>query len=448
MVERYWMVLRSYVRPAGWVPLIALSLTLCQELSCYSSVTAESWAESRTSGSYLLLGIVFATFLGWHVKEQVASPRAILVPRYRTTQLISAVILFAGLVLILALRLWFGGASLAVSLACLLLFMALSVWAGHFPRFAILPALIMVNLSISPGVIQWMLDIHTPTVGAAVIAGVLMLWYWIRRLANMSEEAYEYHHRIFLQSEAADEERRFNTRAPEMWPRTVRQLQRLDGYAGNGVINRVRLWRLGSDPSTVNHLMGIITLLVVCNLITLVTGVPRNEHGIPFPVNYILTILFISYFPVMSAYRFTTRPLGYESLRPQTRPRFVLEMMLTGATDMLLDWLVLIIAGAVLVTIRERALLSVPDLLAGFFLAVAGNALGLGTALWLSRFRGSVVGALPPIVFGAGFFLVFMVYREILSYVWYWAIAAALIVVIGVLLSRHAYHMWCEKELG
>ncbi len=126
------------------------------------------------------------------------------------------------------------------------------------------------------------------------------------------------------------------------WFGNLKQVDNLSGYSERSLWQRLQLWRLGTAPTRTSVSVGSLlmcTLIIIPSVVFIsrVAGVeflPAKDDVVIFSV-MVITNPFNIWLPwIIRLHR-----LGYESLRPRTRPEFVRELGLALLWDIIQWWL-------------------------------------------------------------------------------------------------------------
>ncbi|MCK4340194.1 MAG: hypothetical protein KAY37_00535 [Phycisphaerae bacterium] len=470
MFERYRAAAMTYIRPATSIPMAALLMAVLFPILTSSPPYNVKYITSIG----LMFVLLEASFLAYHVKEQIANYRSTVMPRFCTPHIVVALTFSLVLILLHTLLLGVFGASILGALAIFSMCLATGLWVHHFHP-GVIGVVLLVGVASLVGtlvlipivdkssnsylyVIELILSGSPAPATTTLILSIVVIAGWVVRLMHLNEEMFEYHLKLPF-TESDQKAQRDRIRANEQPPGMAARFDRLRGYVGSGTWKRVRHWQLGNAPTTWILTVLCITLFVVYYLVTMATGIPKEYDGTPIPGGFIGFALFVFFLPYLGALRVVGRgcDLGYESLRPCSKPQLVRELGLAAALDMFTAWAMLIVVWGLTIAIWNRVAITPLELLVIILFSIGGNVFLFGVTAWLMRFHSLTlvvggelaVGGGVLTVFALGFtLLTFVLRRELLSLFPAWATLSMLLGLAGVLLAWYSYRKWCETELG
>jgi hypothetical protein len=126
------------------------------------------------------------------------------------------------------------------------------------------------------------------------------------------------------------------------WFGNLKQVDNLSGYSERSLWQRLQLWRLGTAPTRTSVSVGslLMCMLIIIPSVVFISRVagveflPDRDAVVIFSV-MVMTNPFIIWLPWI----IRLNRLGYESLRPRTRPEFVRELGLALLWDIIQWWL-------------------------------------------------------------------------------------------------------------
>lgn len=466
--NRYAQVLNTYLtrRLLLAAMLGALAISLIPIVSWWIVGTPRTADRSLSMFGFILA--FPAMFIGAHVKQQLATHEASLVPGYRIPHIVVAASLFLVPLLIACLTASLAGGSIAgyaalLLLACLTFFhlmAAPSGWNGlavaMLYSVGLIPQLRIASEQIlagkQPG-LAWCL------LSAEAAIGVLLF----HRLANLTEDDPSWGNVIPMNA--------WDMRAAEVRRRNRAQLQKLPKVMLSLIdAESKRLDRLTVEPATtrrqrvallqfaddwpVNLTSMLLMVLLMEGLPLLLPNVANDLPGITnesqfvkalsWPIMLSLMIAWVQWLP--QSQRLSR--LGYESLRPSTRPDWVLEnglAIIRNTLRMQAGWLVVQI---VLLFTFLPAFASSPAIVNGLVFLVGVHVLLFGAAAGIASF-GSMFWKI------AGFLVVMGTVQAAWpalnsfsrTYSWPIPVFTIISVAAGIGLTRIAYRRWCRIDL-
>jgi hypothetical protein len=231
----------------------------------------------------------------------------------------------------------------------------------------------------------------------------------------------------------------------------LKQVDNLSGYSERSLWQRLQLWRLGTQPeltsTSVGYLM-VLSLICIALLVHMQPAFPSGAGGI-----VVIFSVQVMTNPVIIWLPWITRlhRLGYESVRPRTRPEFLRELGLALLWDIIQCWLGGVLFMGIAAAIWAPELLQVKNIL----LFILGTGVGQLCAyammgIWLLKFlkRGmvaSVLCAFCPFMATATWIL-FVVMNGSIGVEVNIAIAS-LLAAASVATIALAYRRWCRADL-
>ena len=116
----------------------------------------------------------------------------------------------------------------------------------------------------------------------------------------------------------------------------LKQVDKLCGYSERSLWQRLQLWRLGAAPTSASASVGWLVgiTLIMMPVLLYPKALPARNTVVIFSVQVMTNPFNLWLFWFNRRHR-----LGYESLRPRTRPEFVRELGLALFWDSFLCWL-------------------------------------------------------------------------------------------------------------
>lgn len=395
-----------------------------------------------------------------HLKQQIATPYASLIPNYRAPQLLIAAIMSAPSLLLLPLIVSLGAhlpflplLSLNVALCALL---AWAVYRNSFPLMAIVlacwfsPALPAVDLFLT-GFLTDASWAYAPLSLLILAAGIVGFIALAHRLLHLSEEMPEYSRNIStsywdtlvnLRSQRPTTQINFQSRwAMFFVAPSDSQLARIAATPHPNFWQRVARWRAAQGNRRGMALMALVFLLTLFILRF------NTQDG-----TFRFAWMFFFIFPISAVLGQLLRRLpllGSESLRPVSRRNYLIENALASALQLAELWLLM--AALLLLQIAwlfpASLYTPIPWLTLGavalfqiFFLAIG---------FWLLRFRSPLL--LWSCSFGSiAVFPMLAIFSQ-RAFPFSPATAsliAALVLLVSLLIFLDAYRRWLKTDLG
>jgi len=460
MLSAYRAALRSYARPLTLLALSALALSVLVPL-LVALIPPAAGASSRPSEAEKLAlsgamnGMAIAVcggFLTLHLKNQIARPRAGVVPRFRETHIAVGLAVVAVVTLLLVGSLCAQGANAYGAATWLLAVLAAVLWICHVQPWLIGFAGAILMVWMSDAALRGLgtiLRAEVGFVGVLLLVGALVgIRAWALRLLRLSEECFEYRVKLVVSDEAVKEQRR-QVRANEQIG-VASKLDRLTGYVGDHTWRRVGLWRLGN--SSVVPWAGAIWFILLSGAMFLLMTWKMSSESTPLLHGTFVFSLIAFLGPFLYAVKALERGCGldWESLRPCSKAQFLRELGLAAATDALEIWIALVIGCVIISVIWVRELISAVGL-ALLFLSAGGLVFILGITAWLASFRSDgakVISVVLVIVLGAAPGVMLDIWPALSHWLPAWLAVALVTSAGGLALARTAHRKWCETELG
>lgn len=428
--------------------------------------------------SYMAMFAYFnACILGVLLRDNIAHLWASVLPYYRQKHLLVTALIAVVFIGVPMLSMQFVGTSDIAPTSVAVIFLtclAAGLWTLHHPLlggFLVLPFLVFAfgRSSSSPALVAFLAG--TNPVASAVLGfiSLLALAALAWRLLELKEEMSEYaiarlwgdflrgrgfqgQAKTFLAALPADQQANFqNAGLLENPFSNLRQVDNLTGYSERTLWQRLQLWRLGTAPtrtSTYVAFLMVLTLLIIPPMVLIPSlAGPENQARntvVIFSVQVMTN-------PVIFWFSWFTRihRLGYESLRPRTRPEFVRELGLTLSWDIVQCWLAGMLFLGIAAALWAPELLEVKNLL----LFIIGTAVGQLCAyamyalvgIWLLK-RGTVASLLCALcqLLAMETWMLFIVQPISVEAN---LVIASVLAVASVAAIALAYRRWCRADL-
>ncbi|MBS0265539.1 MAG: hypothetical protein JSS02_26640 [Planctomycetes bacterium] len=430
--------------------------------------------------SYLAMFVYFnACVLGVMLRDCLARPWATVVPGYRQKHLVVATLLAGvclGVPLFVLEVVGLGdncpGSGLVIALTCL----AAGLWTMHHPALGVLAipflVFVMARADESPGLAAFLEGNRLGISGTVACGSLVALGALAWRLLTWTEEGVEYatarvwgdllrgRKAVFrgplpisvesLGAGPADPRGAGQTLSRLMTPfSNLTRIDRLDGYCERSLWQRVGLWRMGTAPTRSSASLG--RLMVFSLVLIPISAWFWPTFGAELAAKNIVLIFAVGVmtnpFAVGLFWFMRRQRLGYESLRPLSRPAFVREIGLAIFCDTALAWL-----GGVVV-LGVAAILWAPELLQArnlllFLSCTAAGQLGAFALLAIWSWRR---GTAASIWCAVGAFMVlaqWMIWAmDTRSGVAVHVALASVVTVASLVTIALAYRRWCLADL-
>jgi hypothetical protein len=317
--------------------------------------------------SYMAMFVYFnACVLGLILRDSIARPWASLLPHYRKKHLLVTTLIALVFLGIPMFSMEFVNTSDIAPTSVAVIFLtclAAGLWTLHHPLLGFLafPFLVFVFApsSSSPALAAFLAGTNPAISAALVFTSLLALWAFAWRLMVLNEEMLEYQvarlwgdflrgrgqfrgqakadHLAALPAERRAALQNFD------WPKNpftnLKQIDNLSGFSERSQWQRLQLWRLGTAPTRAWASVGGLMLITLIFILPMLFIPPFAE--LP-PRN---TVVIFSVQVMTNPFNFwlswfnRRHRLGYESLRPRTRPEFVRELGLALLWDSFQCWL-------------------------------------------------------------------------------------------------------------
>jgi hypothetical protein len=424
-------------------------------------------APKQDNMQYLSFGFFFVYYYGmvvYHLKQQIATPQASLIPGYRVPHLIVAlVMLFPILVLVPVVASLGYGLPIVPVLSLHVAFFTLVTWGVYRNSWmAMLAALACFYAPAAPQVRTLFLDrfVTDPSLGNSLAAlpilalGVGGLALTARRLLALREEMREYT-RTHMSYRSPFSNAEAGPRAmPQInwdswWIRWQfsQNVDELGQSTWNGTPSGKGFWRRVKHRRAAynNRVASLPRILLFTAMFAFWIGLSSHET-----INFVGSFLFLV--PAYTAFvqQFARWPtLGYESLRPARRQDFVLENAGAFAWNMAEAWLTMALAFALVAALLAPGLYKQGDVALVLTASALFQVLPMSIAWWFLRVRSTAILVGLAMCSGLTFAPLGIFTKDLLhvSPIWI-AGGAGVIVLAAALISLDAYRRWMRMDLA
>ncbi|MEZ6128121.1 MAG: hypothetical protein R3C59_05540 [Planctomycetaceae bacterium] len=430
------------------------------------------WIVAKTQPPEAAMFSVFLAFpmmfVGAHVKQQLASPEASLVPGFRPPHLIVAASFFLLPIVqgVLVAGMTGGSAAGYVSLLLFICLMFFHVSAHSSPMSGLAVIGMYLSMLIPPlrlAVEQLMAGelpgLAWSLLSAEAAIGVLLF----HRLATLTEDDPSYGNVMPMNvwDMRAAEVRRRNRAQLQKTPRVFlslidtesRRLEKRTTKPAETRSQRVALLQMANDwPVSPRFMMALILVLEGGPLLISqweytsiqITTAAGFAQALSWPIMLSLTFAWTYWFGQSQRWS----RLGYESLRPTTRQDWVLDNGLAAISNMLRLQAVWLLVQVVLLLIFLPTWAGSVAIVNGLVFLIGLHVLMFGIGAWLSSFGSmfwklmifsGAMGGLQPAWLGVS--------RYASGLTWHIPVVAVTSAVVGLLLTQVAYRRWCRIDL-
>ena len=465
----YVQVLNTYVTRRLLLAVILGTLAICL-------IPVVAWWFASDAGPMDSVQSMFGVFLafpamllGAHLKQQLATPEASLVPGYRRPHLIVGALTFLLPVIFAALVAPSANGSItgyaSILLLVFLVFFKITADAsrlGSLAMAALYLAALVPQLRIAvaqllagnlPG-LAWCL------LSAEAAFGVLLFG----RLASLTEEDPSYGSVIPLNSwdMGAVEVRRRNRAQLQKSPRVSlsllarqsRKLDQLTSAPATTFRQRVALQQMSGDWPVNRMAIGVMLILMegIPLLLPLVSSITVSDfssdikfaRALAWPLMLSLGIGWVLWLPQSQRWS----RLGYESLRPSTRSGWVMENGMAIIRQTLAMQVVWGLVQVVLLFAFLPGFASSPVIANGLIFLTGAHVAVFGAGAWISSFGSTfwkMVGFM--VIFGLGQPSWLLLSSYALRFNWQIPLFALTCAAVGIVLTGVAYRRWCRIDL-
>lgn len=414
----------------------------------------------------MLMGVAFPVFLiGVHLKQQIASPRATLVPGYRRPHLVVAAILTAIPVALVMLGMSQSSWSVSGLLALVLYVCSLSLYLGASPGpLPLLGYILGILFPIIPhfrAVLGEMLMGRQPwLVWSLISAEVASIVLLVDHLLKLKEDDPDYGKvqqfnvwdvrastvRNQQRTQMAYYEWMLNTLLlPTSW-----RLDRVTKQPARTLRQRVALLRLGdnwpANPFMTALIIGSVEYFMLHESRVHLTTERAFRTALSMPLLFSFVLGWAHWGPFLHRWP----RLGYESLRPFTRQQWVQESGLAVLRSMSSHLALWLVVQLTLLFCFLREFSTSPVIWEAVAWVVGGQVLVFGASAWMSSF-------------GAGYWRLFGMTMVIALVTVPWSLLSVgpavtpvpfgyvlglAGTVIGFVITGLAYRRWCRVDLA
>ena len=458
------------------------------------SAAAEDFARNQggalsgilSKKTYLAMFAYFnACLLGVQLRYHLTLSGASLRPHYRRKHLlVVSFLILVFLAIPMFLMEWIGTRDVATSSIAVIFCACLSagLWTLHHPVLGLLAvpflAFTMLPPASSPALAAFLAGEYPAASAGVIVVSLVSLCVLAWRLSLLNEEMFEYafarawgdlfrgrssltFQDLAAASTTADGPGTLPTDQGPLLKNyhsvsnpfsSSASLDSLSGYCERSLWQRLQLWRLGTAPTGTSisvfwQILISLTAIPVLALMPLPAGVGNPARDAVFIMS---VMIMTNPFNVWLYWFIRLRRLGYESLRPRTRPQFVQELGLALLWDIIQCWL-----GGLLFMVIAAAIWA-PELLhiRSVIVFVLGTATGLlcvfallGIGLLNLKKRGlasNLLCAFGPFVMLTVWTL-FMMHVRISESIK--LLLASILVAASATAIRQAYRRWCRADL-
>jgi hypothetical protein len=360
--------------------------------------------------SYLaMFAYLNACLLGVLLRDNIAHPWASVLPRYRQKHLLVTMLIAVFFLGIPMFAMEFVGTSDIAPTSVAVIFLtclAAGLWTFHHPIMGFLAfpflAFVMTSSSSNPHLARFLAGTTPAASVALVFISLVALWAFAWRLLVLNEEMLEYQvARVggdlfrgrgqilrgqaktiaeYLGALPAERRAVLQNFDWEKKPFTnLKQVDELSGYTERSLWQRLQLWRLGTAPTRVSTSVGrlMVITLIMMPVLLYPQLLPARTTVVIFSVQVMTNPFNILLYWFMRRHR-----LGYESLRPRTRPEFVRELGLALVWDIIQCWLGGVLFMGISAAIWAPELLQVKNIILFICCTGVGQLCAYAMAIW------------------------------------------------------------------
>jgi hypothetical protein len=449
--SRYAQVARTYVH--RWPLWLIAAVLVAYFYLLYGGAFRISMKSERLTFLACLMWITAwaSGTVAAHVKQQFTDASAALVPGYRTPHLLIgaiAMLLVAAILPALAAPALTFSTPAVVGMA--LIVAGSTAWFMQVQNFTAGIVCNLLWLSLLNrrvvfalgAMLEWKNEVLAAALVALGLAALIALWM---RLARMHEGMREYGRRsLSVALVGPGNANPAAVRSTDTWFESMlRRPVHTQCIAAANLWNRVRHLRatgLGRWPWLMGALMAGSMIAIPW-----FTGGPNNP-AIGALESFILVAMILPAVSTIGHWGRRCAALGYESLRPASRPRFVREIGLAIALDLAEAWVAVTSAALFAVWVWDPQA-AVELVTGGFLLLAAATCLVVfGVNWWVLRLRNSALTAVVMVLTGLAPIAPLLGKRLYAGTGWTSPLALGLLV-IGALVTLDAYGRWCGADL-
>lgn len=466
MFKQCWQIFLTYARRrVFWA--IGVSFLFGWALLGIGIFGVHRASMKQDNMQYLSFGFFFIYYFGmvvYHLKQQIATPQASLIPGYRVPHLVVAFVMSFPILVVAPVVATVGfGLPILPILSLTVAFCALAAWGMcRNSWMALIAAILCMYAPAAPQVRTLFLDrfVTDPSPGNSLAAlpvlvmGVVGLALTARRFLALREEMPEYPRTTMSYrspfSSLGNETRampqvnwdswwvrwQFSQNVPELAERAWNGTS-----AGTGFWRRVKHRRAAYN----NRVASIPRILLFATLFAFWIGVSSRDS-----MNFVGSFLFLV--PAYSAFvqQYGRWPmLGYESLRPARRKDFVLENAAAFALNAAEAWLTMALAFAAVAALLAPGLFKQGDVSLVLAASAMVQVVTTPIAWWFLRVRSSAVLIGLAICGGLMFAPLGVFTKDLLQAPTAWlAAGAGTILLVGTIIALDAHRRWMRADLG
>jgi len=427
--------------------------------------------------SYMAMFVYFnACLFGVLLRDNIAHPWASVLPRYRQKHLLVMAFIALCCLGIPMFSMGFVGTNDIAPTSVAVIFLtclAGGLWTLHHPLlgFLAVPFLVFTfaRASSFPALAAFLAGTTPVTSATLVVVSLLALGVLAWRLLVLNEEKLEYGvarlwgdlfrgrgqivqgqattFSDYLATLPADQRAALQNRDQlnGAWT-NLKHVDNLTGYSERSLWRRSQLWRLGTASTRTSVSVGGLLLLTLF-IIPLMMGVEDSARDIVviFSVQVMANpvTLWLPWFLGLQR-------LGYESLKPRTRPEFIRELGLTLLWDVIQCWLGGILCLGIAAAIWAPELLQVNNIILFIFCTGVGQLCAFAVmGIWALKRRSTAANTL----FAFGQFMamvswiLFVAMNSHINFAVNLIIASVLATAAMATIAL-AYRRWCRADLG
>jgi hypothetical protein len=466
MDKRYGQILRTYTgRWAFWtIVLFALLWFGLQFLMMHSAkMWAASHAGTREAATAVMEQFVFCFmaicyyvgFVVVHLKQQMASPRASLMPRYRQSHLAVATAMIVPVMIAVAVTSSVTyHIPLLPLLGLVLAFCSLVAWAvymGNMLFMVVAACWLLPQFSVGARefVGRLLAGEMAPLAWALLTSGVVAFIALGRRLLLLSEEMVEYHRggnmgNMDVMRNLRGEPAKLPADSQNRWFTNFflspgnREMAWLNRPKQFTFWRRVRRWGIGGGNLWGGVLMGVLIAIMALGMAIFMKGGDLQMLWISF----VTPAFFVGGAVIRRRWM-----IGYEIMRPVERRAFLVEQATAMSIWAGRAWLASVITIVAGFALWNRSLLAERTLWFEIFGSALLQIIFLSCIFWISRIRRTYGLLILSAAFAAPSGMVALNAAAKLTPS-QMAIAGGVALVASVLILWDAYRRWMVTDLG
>jgi len=418
------------------------------------------------NGAFFFVFLLFVMHVVLLLKQQIASPRAVLVPHYRRPHLIVAAALVLPVMILWPLTVSFGFSlsPLPVFAASSLLF-TLILWCSYLNSlpFAVLFLAVWFGAFSSWGQNALRDWFTSPAILAPLLliaVACFFLFRLVERLLALREEMPEYHRTTQIYGWQAFSSPQFsygesfrinyNNRVVRFTQSPSRRvLARLAESRPTSLFRQLQRWQLG-QPATPPLFFAGLVLMILLVFLLISHLIPGNTNRVDIQIAFV-PLFFFPLLILLSCGMQVWRTLGVDSLRPVPRKNYLRQRAAAVALSIAQVWF------AMALTFFLAAAVLQPEFLAtaNYWLILAATAIVqipiFAIFFWFLRYRSMVLSVAIYMVFCVGLPFLFIGSSNTLSKFLalpHFLLLAVLLLLASALILRDAYRRWLTTDLA